>query len=107
MKLKKIAFSLFLLTCLFVQLCLSLYHSLGENHIEELCTYNDIEHFCNHDLEKHEHYFELTLNYDISFNYKFVKKQQINSVDILKNDFLANHNQLPFSLRGPPHFNFI
>jgi hypothetical protein len=107
MKLQKLAFSLFFLTCFLAKLSVSLYHSLEEDHSAELCAYNDVEHLCNHDSENHKDYLELNLNYNSDYEYQFTNKLQINSVDILKSNFLTNHQQLPFSLRGPPSFNFI
>jgi len=107
MELKKLAFSLFLLTCFFAQLALPLYHSLEDEHSIEHCDFNDVEHICDHHSENHKHYLELNLNFTNNFEYQLNNTLEITSVDILKSNFLINHKQLAFSLRGLPHHNFI
>jgi hypothetical protein len=104
MKLKKLAFSLFFLTSFLAQLTVSLYHSFEEDHIVELCSFNDVEHVCNHHYDNHEHYFKLNLDFNVQHEYQFIDNQQINSVDILHSNFLTNHQQLSFFLRGPPSY---
>lgn len=107
MKLSKLAFSLFFLTCFAIQLIVPLHHSLEEHHHIEHCDANDEVHFCNHDTEKHEHYFELNLDYLKLPTFQLDKKEEICTTDVLKQNFLTRHQQLPFSLRAPPFYSFM
>lgn len=107
MKLSKLAFSLFFLTCFLTQLIVPLHHALEEHLHKEQCNSNDVVHFCNHDTEKHEHYFELNLDYLELYAYQLDKKEEISTSDVLKQNFLTRHQQLPFSLRAPPFYSFM
>lgn len=107
MKLKKIAFSLFFLTSFLAQLSVPLYHSLVEGLDAEVCSLNDTEHLCNHDVKDSKQLYELKITYNVDNDYHLIPKTSISSVDGLKNNLLLNYQKLSFSLRGPPSFNFI
>lgn len=100
MKLKQIAFSLFFIACFSAKLVSALHHAF-EAHNIELCSLNDVEHICDHVSKDNIDYYH-QLNFHTTDTYQTINTTSINSVDILKQSFLTNHQQLSFSLRGPP-----
>lgn len=106
MKLKKLAFSIVLLACFSLQMSLQLHHAFEEHHAH-LCDSNDIEHLCNHNIDNHEHYFDIYLDLPSNLTYQEFYTLEITSTDSLKEILLKDYQQLSFSLRAPPHSNFI
>jgi hypothetical protein len=107
MKLQKIAFSTLFLTCILAMLVVPLFHSFENDHDDETCELNHLEHFCNHDFEQQQLYFNINLDINKTVNYQFINKRPINSVDVLQENFLTNYQNLSFSLRAPPYQKFI
>lgn len=78
-----------------------------EEHEHNICCSDNIEHLCNKELDCDLHVVKISDPHLSSINYQFFLPEDRTSIDNLKNSFLKNHQQLSFSLRGPPFNNFI
>lgn len=93
--------STLLLAVFLLPLTVLAFHSLT-NHKHEICFSKTEQHIHDKDLDctlhlyKQNHSFLSELNAFVTF------KTKANAVIKLKNSFLKNHQQLSFSLRGPP-----
>ena len=101
MKLKNIILSLFFTASFLAQFFVQLHHAFGD-HNHRVCHSIEVKHIHKKDLDCSIHYFKQDLTHHTLQEYQFVEINDINSVDILKKNFLKNHQQLSFSLRGPP-----
>ena len=79
-----------------------------EKHEHNICCSDNVEHFCNKDFDCSDlHVLKISEPYLANINYQFFQNEEKNSIDNLKHSFLKSHQQLSFSLRGPPFNNFI
>lgn len=74
-----------------------------ENHEHTVCTSKVEKHLhkkdfdCKVDLIRQNHYFLTTNNFQLNLNTRI-----ITTISSIEYNFLKNHYQLSFSLRGPP-----
>lgn len=80
-------------------------HSLT-NHKHQICISKDQNHVHEKDLDCSLHLFKQSNTYIESFDYQLFENNEISKTDTEKYSFLINHQQLSFSLRGPPHSIF-
>lgn len=74
-----------------------------ENHKHEVCLDISTQHFHEIDLECEFYKFKLNTDYHTLFNYEETITEALYLQSISTFYFyLNNHQQLPFSLRGPP-----
>jgi hypothetical protein len=87
---------------LIAPLSIQILHVL-ENHEHTVCTSKVDNHIhekdfdCKIDLIKQNRFFLATNNFPLDLNTKITS-----TTSSLEYNFLKNHYQLPFSLRGPP-----
>ena len=101
MKLKNIILSLFFTASFLAQFFVQLHHAFGD-HNHRVCHSIEVKHIHKKDLDCSVHLFKQNLAYHTFQEYQFIEVNEIHSNDILKKNFLKNHQQLSFSLRGPP-----
>ncbi len=93
--------SALLLVVFFIPITVLAFHSLT-NHKHEICFSKTEQHIHDKDLDCNLHIYKQSHSFLADFTYQFSITNDINSVKNLKNSFLKNHQQLSFSLRGPP-----
>lgn len=101
MQLKKLFLSLFFALSFLAQFGVQLHHAFGD-HNHRVCHSIDVKHIHKKDTDCSILLIKHNLSNEILSEYEFFNPIVINSVDILKKNFLKNHQQLSFSLRGPP-----
>lgn len=103
--LKNIAYKLLAITLLVAVLlpsAIKLEH-VFEDHEHEICSDISTQHLHEIDLECEFYKFKLNTEYQIVFNHcKILVEENYFKKDCTPYFFLNNHQQLPFSLRGPP-----
>jgi hypothetical protein len=76
-------------------------HSFSDHH-HIVCNAKVEKHIHEKDLDCNLHLIEQSDSNFVTFHYQFFNSNTIVTIDKLKNNFLKNHQQLSFSLRGPP-----
>ncbi len=101
MKLQLRILSIFLLTSFLAQMFLQLHHTF-EDHNHQICHSKLVKHIHDKDVDCQLHLYKNPSQDFVSFDYQFFVEDAIISIDILQQNFLKEHHELSFSLRGPP-----
>ena len=94
-------YSFLLLVVFFLPITITGLHSLSD-HSHEICVSKDKIHFHDNSLDCDLHILKQGSSKIEIFNFNFLNNQEFASIEVLKNNFLSNHNSLSFLLRGPP-----
>ena len=93
--------STMLLVVFFLPITVLAFHSIT-NHKHEICSSKTEQHIHDKDLDCTLHLYKQSNSFLVSYEYQFFNKVDVLSAKTLKNNFLKNHQQLSFLLRGPP-----
>lgn len=93
--------SVTLLVIFFLPIAVLAFHSLT-NHKHEICFSKTEQHIHDKDLDCTLHLYKQSNSFLVDSDYQFFNNSEIQSSETLQQNFLKNHQQLSFSLRGPP-----
>mgnify|MGYP000456974733 CR=1 FL=1 len=80
---------------------IQLAHTL-DNHEHAVCVSDDITHVHQEDLDCNFHLLKQSNSFLTSNNFKIYHRTAKTTNSSLEYNYLKNHYQLSFSLRGPP-----
>lgn len=90
-----------LLVVFFIPITILAFHSLTDHH-HQICFSKTQQHIHDKDVDCTLHLLKQGNSNLESIDYQIFESIQITSIDNLQHSFLKNHQQLSFSLRGPP-----
>ncbi|NVJ88854.1 MAG: hypothetical protein HWD82_05385 [Flavobacteriaceae bacterium] len=90
-----------LLVIFFIPIIALALHSLS-NHKHEICHAKTESHIHSNDFDCDILLLKQGNSYIEVYNYQVFEISKISNIVSIKNSFLKNHQQLSFSLRGPP-----
>ena len=91
---------------LFLPASIQLVHSF-EVHEKIFCTSEVENHFHQKDLKCELCHLQAKSNALLPKEFLFFSNNETTINNNINYQFLLNYQQLSFSLRGPPHFNFL